>query len=105
MLVHYLMLGLALGATDDEIRGRYLELTRRHPPGRDPERFRRIAAAYEALADERSRMETALFGSADIHDAEAALQELVAAATRPRSPGLLELLAAEGLAAEGLVDG
>ncbi len=90
-------LGLLPGACDEEIRRHYLELTRRHPPGRDPERFQRISAAYEALANERGRVESMLFGSAQIHDAEAALHELVAAAAPPRRPGLAQLLSAEGL--------
>ena len=97
MLIHYLRLGLKPGASDDEIRRRYLALTRRHPPAREPEAFRRIAAAYEALVDERARVEATLFGSAQIHDAEAALRELVEAAAQPRSPGLVELLVAKGL--------
>ena len=100
MLIHYLTLGLAPGVSDEEIEGYDLELTRRHPPGREPERFRRIASAYEALADERSRIESALFGSAQIHDAEAGLQEPATAAAKPRNPGLRELLAAEGFVDE-----
>ena len=53
MLAHYLTLGLAPDAPQAEIRRRYLELTRSHPPSRDPDRFARIAAAYEALQDDR----------------------------------------------------
>ena len=98
MLAHYLTLDLAPDASQEEIRQRYLELTRRHPPSRDPERFGRIAAAYEALQDDRSRVRTALFGIAAYSDWELALDALVQARTGTRkAPGLQALLAAEGL--------
>ena len=41
MLAHYLALGLSPSAAGEEIRQRYLELVRAHPPSRDPERFQR----------------------------------------------------------------
>ena len=98
MLAHYLTLGLAPNASQPEIRRRYLDLIRSHPPSRDPDRFGRIAAAYEALQDDRSRVRTAIFGIAAYNDWELALDALVEArvATRKAS-GLQELLAAEGL--------
>jgi curved DNA-binding protein CbpA len=98
VLVHYLTLGLVPGASDAQIRQRYLELTRQHPPGRDPQRFRSIAAAYQALATERGRMDATLFGMGQIHDPRAALHELIeAAAQQRRSPGLQDLIRAEGI--------
>ena len=99
MLAHYLTLGLAPNASQSEIRRRYLDLVRSHPPSRDPDRFGRIAAAYEALQDDRSRVRTAIFGiAASYNDWELALDALVEArAAAPRAPGLQELLAAEGL--------
>ena len=45
------VLGLAPGADDSEIRRRYLELVRRHPPEREPDLFREIHAAYELARD------------------------------------------------------
>lgn len=97
MLVHYLVLGLSPSAGQEEIRRRYLELVRAHPPGRDPEHFQRVAAAYEALADERSRVETAIYGLARYGDFELALDALAEARPeRRRTPGLRTLLAAEG---------
>ena len=60
MLTHYLTLGLSPSASHEEIRRRYLALIRRHPPSREPERSQRIVAAYEALKDDRSRVETIL---------------------------------------------
>lgn len=47
----YLILGLPASASDAEIRARYLELTRAHPPEREPDRFREIHRAYQAAAD------------------------------------------------------
>ena len=97
MLAHYLTLGLSPSATPEEIRRRYLALIRAHPPSRKPEHSQRIIAAYEALKDDRSRVETALFGMTRYGDFEQALDALVRARPRRRStPGLKTLLAAEG---------
>lgn len=99
MLIHYIVLGLPLEATQEEIRRRYLELVRVHPPGKEPERFQQITAAYEALKDERSRVDTAIFGMASFGDFELALKALVQARPSPRKmPGLQTLLIAEGRA-------
>ena len=46
---------------DEEIRRRYLELVRRHPPDRDPKRFAEIRGAYEKLRDPIARLESRLF--------------------------------------------
>ena len=97
MLAHYLALGLSPSASREEIRRRYLKLIRAHPPSREPERSQRIMDAYEALKDDRSRVETALFGMARYGDFELALEALVHARPHRRStPGLETLLAAEG---------
>lgn len=97
MLIHYLFLGLSPAATQEEIRRRYLELVRAHPPGREPERFQQITTAYEALKDERTRIETAIFGMARHGDFELALEALVRARpSQRRMPGLKTLLEAEG---------
>lgn len=97
MLAHYLVLGLSPSATGEEIRRRYLELVRAHPPSRDPERFQRIGAAWDALKDDRSRVETTMFGMAMYGDFELALDALVRARPdRRETPGLKTLLAAEG---------
>ena len=49
MLTHYLVLGLAPTASPKDVRKRYLELIRSHPPSQDPKRSQQIVAAYEAL--------------------------------------------------------
>ena len=60
-------------AGDAEIRRRYLALVRDFPPDRAPDRFREYRAAYEALSDERKRLEMKL-----LHTNEAALSRLTA---------------------------
>lgn len=56
----FTVLGVNETAGDAEIRSRYLALVRDYPPDRAPERFREYRAAYEALSDERKRLETQL---------------------------------------------
>ncbi|MGZ8614175.1 MAG: J domain-containing protein [Actinomycetota bacterium] len=56
----YALLEVDTGASDEAIRHAYRALARRHHPdvnpgGEQPEGFRRIAAAYEVLGDERER--------------------------------------------------
>jgi curved DNA-binding protein CbpA len=60
-------LGVASDASESQIRSRYLELVRQHPPDRDPDRFNEIHEAYQRLSDPVSRMERLLF-SADRSD-------------------------------------
>ncbi len=49
MKEHYEVLGLAEGAGEQEIKRAYFRLVRQHSPEKDPEGFRRIREAYEAL--------------------------------------------------------
>jgi curved DNA-binding protein CbpA len=42
-------LGLPLDADPAQIRARYLELVKQYPPEQDPERFREIRQAYDAI--------------------------------------------------------
>ena len=63
MLDPFTLLGLAEDADDVEIRRRYLALVRDFPPDRAPERFQELRAAYEALGDERKRLETKILGA------------------------------------------
>ena len=58
----YALLGVSPEASDDELRHAYRLLARRHHPDANPGEvqaagFRRIAAAYEVLGDERDRAE------------------------------------------------
>jgi hypothetical protein len=54
------ILGVDDTAGDEEIKRRYLALVRAFPPDREPERFQTYRAAYEALWDERKRLECKL---------------------------------------------
>ena len=47
----HLVLGLPATATPEEARAAYLEAVRRHPPDRDPTRFRELHAAMQAFCD------------------------------------------------------
>lgn len=57
----YFILDLTADAGDDDVRRAYLQKVKDNPPDRDPERFRLIREAYEALKDRRSRLDYALF--------------------------------------------
>jgi curved DNA-binding protein CbpA len=54
------VLGVGEEANDDQIKQRYLALVRAFPPDREPERFQAYRAAYEALRDQRKRLEAKL---------------------------------------------
>ncbi|MCD0462476.1 J domain-containing protein [Roseiconus lacunae] len=45
------VLGLPANADESDVRARYLDLVKKHPPERDPETFRQIRAAFEAASD------------------------------------------------------
>jgi DnaJ-class molecular chaperone len=51
----FAVLALDESATSEQIRTRYLELVRAHPPERDPDRFAEICAAYDAASDPLQR--------------------------------------------------
>jgi len=54
----YAALGLTQQATMLDIKKAYFTLVREHPPERDPEGFRRIRAAYDALRTPVVRADT-----------------------------------------------
>ena len=45
------VLGLGTDATEEEVRGAYLELVRKFPPDRNADKFRQIHTAYQMLCD------------------------------------------------------
>lgn len=47
----FVVLGLSADCSEAELRARYLELVKRHPPEREPEKFRQLHRAYEAARD------------------------------------------------------
>jgi curved DNA-binding protein CbpA len=56
----YVVLGLQLGATAEDVRQAYFRMVRIHTPEAQPEEFKRVRAAYEALRSPRRRTELAL---------------------------------------------
>lgn len=95
MLAEHLMLGLEIGATDDQIRKRYLELIKKHPPEHDPLRFQDISTAYERIKTQRARIQHKIFGSLELRDMESELTYLANAAKPKRKRiGLTALLKA-----------
>lgn len=58
----YQTLGLSANADEAAVRRRYLELVRRHPPDRSPQKFVEIRAAYEQLRDPAKRLESQILG-------------------------------------------
>ncbi|MBI3923960.1 MAG: J domain-containing protein [Armatimonadetes bacterium] len=49
------VLGIAPGATDEEIRAAYLRKVEEYAPDRFPQEFERVRDAYQALRDPRAR--------------------------------------------------
>lgn len=56
----YALLDLPHDADETAIRARYLELTRAHPPDRDPDRFAEIKRAYDLVRDPERRLRNLL---------------------------------------------
>ena len=93
MLADFFILGLTPTANDDSIRRRYLELVRRYPPEKNPERFQKITAAYENIKTLRRRIRARLTDAAEISDGQEALRQLAYACRPQRRPATLtELL-------------
>ncbi len=97
MISPHVILGVRWDADDGEVRQRYLELVRSHPPSRDPDRFRLIREAYEQMGSRAARVQTHLFVAAEyssFEDAVAELERLASDSWKP--PGLREICDAEG---------
>lgn len=58
----FAVLGIDETADDEAVRAAYLAAIRKSPPDRNPDGFRRIREAYEALMDEERRLALRLFG-------------------------------------------
>jgi curved DNA-binding protein CbpA len=82
----FAVLGLDETADDDAVRAAYLTALRQSPPDRDPEGFRRIREAYDALRDHERRLALRLFGPPPLADIEA-LRELASNERRYVGPG------------------
>lgn len=82
----FAVFGLDETADDAAIRAAYLTALRASPPDRDPEGFRRIREAYEALRDTEQRLALRLFGPPPLETLEA-LREVFPAERRFVGPG------------------
>ncbi len=96
MLICYLILGVDINASDEEIRTSYLELVKSYPPETSGEEFKTITVVYDAIKDKRSRIKTRIFGLSKVVDYE----DLIRSLTIPlkitrRSPLISELIDAE----------
>lgn len=95
MLSSFARLGLPLDATDQVIRQQYLEQVREFNPEKDPEAFREITAAYEAIKDRRSRVRARiLVGTTGRSTADILIELIQAVRFRKQKTGLQELMAA-----------
>lgn len=59
----YRVLGLAVGASDEEVKAAYVARVRDYPPDHHPQRFQEVRQAFEALRTEADRRRYALFAS------------------------------------------
>lgn len=75
------VLDVATDATDETIKRAYLEKVRQYPPDRDPAMFQTVRSAYDTIADQRARIEYALF-----HDPSPSLDGLIERALRSGQP-------------------
>ena len=102
MLDPFTLLGVAEDADDAEIRRRYLALVRDFPPDRGPERFQELRAAYEALGDQRKRLETKLL-SADTAALSRLRMAALRAGSRDGAPARAPRAAVAALLVEGIL--
>jgi DnaJ-class molecular chaperone len=63
----YDILGLAKGASDDDVKKAYRKLAMKHHPdkGGDPEQFKKIQGAYDVLSDPQKKENLDKFGTPD----------------------------------------
>ncbi|MFA6013380.1 MAG: J domain-containing protein [Desulfobacteraceae bacterium] len=96
MVIYYVILGLDTHASDTKIRSRYLDLVKQHTPEKEPETFKMITMAYEAIKDMRSRVKTRLFGTSQTASCEDILRAItLTLPVRKRIPTLKEIIKAE----------
>jgi curved DNA-binding protein CbpA len=88
----YQILELPPDSDDEAIRRRYLELVRRFPPERHPEKFAAIRSAYESLRDLDTRLHYRLFEAGRNETVDALIEEITCGKPRRRIP-LATLLA------------
>jgi curved DNA-binding protein CbpA len=79
----FAVLGVTESADDGAIRRAYLRLVRQHPPERDPDGFRRVRAAYEAVRSGSDRAARRLLEAPRLPDVDSVIQAMAGA----RIPG------------------
>jgi len=79
-------LGVSASAEPDEVRRRYLELVRQHPPDRDPERFAEIRQAYDELSDPIQQLRKLLFDVESVDSIDRVIADLHAQLRQRRIP-------------------
>ena len=80
----YQILELPPDSDDEAIRRRYLELVRRFPPERYPERFAAIRSAYESLRALDTRLHYRLFEAGKNETVDALIEEITCGKPRRR---------------------
>jgi curved DNA-binding protein CbpA len=93
------ILGVDENAGDDEIKRRYLAMVRAYPPDREPARFQAYRAAYEALSNERKRLETKLLAA---HDAALTRLKIACLPAAERGLGRASQASVTALLVEGI---
>ncbi len=86
LLEHLQTLGLALNATGEEIRYRYLELVKQFPPEQFPQRATQIRFAYDFLRDPVNAWREELFSRKPATSVEAIALEMTPDIRSPRIP-------------------
>ena len=59
----YEILGITVKTDDKAVRASYIKLIKKYPPEREPEKFKMLNNAYNALKDEKSRHKYFLFNT------------------------------------------
>ena len=95
----FFILGVDENATDEEIKQRYLAMVRAYPPDREPARFQVYRAAYEALCNERKRLEIKLLAA---NDAALTRLKIACLPAAERKPGRASQASVTALLVEGI---
>ncbi len=80
----YAVMELPADADDEAIRRRYLELVRKFPPEREPEKFAAVRSAYEALKDLNTRLRHRLFERGRAETIDVLIEEVACRSPRRR---------------------
>jgi curved DNA-binding protein CbpA len=75
----FAVLGVTESADDGAIRRAYLRLVRQHSPERDPDGFRRVRAAYEAVRSGSDRAARRLLEAPRLPDVDGVVQAMAGA--------------------------